>query len=144
MTMMKKIKNVTVFRNVNLKKSFVAVVMYNSTHKHITVSIEIWIKLFIQPDVDLAYICVYVFVFIYIYKKKNIYIYIYIQSMSICIQQLFRSLRAHQYSSDQKKILKDLIYMYLYICLYILNKKTHFQLSEIFRLFYITFYSVCE
>ena len=26
---------------------------------------------------------------------------------SICGQQLFRSLRAHQYSSDQKKILKD-------------------------------------
>ena len=67
MTTMKKIKNVTVFRNVNLKKSFVAIVMYNSTHKHITVSIEIWIKLFIWSDVDLAYICVYDFVFIYIY-----------------------------------------------------------------------------
>ena len=34
-------------------------------------------------------------------KERNI--------RSICIQQLFRSLRAHQYSSDQKKILKDQI-----------------------------------
>ena len=33
-----------------------------------------------------------------------IYICIYIY---ICRQQLFRSLRAHQYSSDQKKIWKD-------------------------------------
>ena len=33
--------------------------------------------------------------------------YIYIYTRSICVQQLFRSLRAHQYSSDQKKILKD-------------------------------------
>ena len=36
------------------------------------------------------------------------YIYnIYIYTLSICRQQLLRSLRAHQYSSDQKKILKD-------------------------------------
>ena len=34
------------------------------------------------------------------------------------------------------------IYIYIYIYVYILNKKTHFQLSQIFRLFYITFYSV--
>ena len=32
-------------------------------------------------------------------------------------------------------------YIYIYI---ILNKKTHFQLSQIFRLFYITFYSGFE
>ena len=31
----------------------------------------------------------------------------YIYITSICRQQLFRSLRVHQYSSDQKKILKD-------------------------------------
>ena len=36
-----------------------------------------------------------------------IYIYIYIYIRSICGQQLFRSLRAHQRSSDQMKILKD-------------------------------------
>ena len=37
-----------------------------------------------------------------------IYIYIYIYYIrSICIQQLFCSLRAHQYTSDKKKILKD-------------------------------------
>ena len=41
----------------------------------------------------------------YSYFREYIYIYIYIRS--ICRQQLFRSLRAHQYSSDQKKILKD-------------------------------------
>ena len=35
------------------------------------------------------------------------YIYIYIYIRSICRQQLFPSLRAHQYSSDQMKILKD-------------------------------------
>ena len=35
------------------------------------------------------------------------YMYGYIHRQSICRQQLFRSLRAHQYSSDQKKILKD-------------------------------------
>ena len=35
----------------------------------------------------------------------NICIYIYIRS--VCRQQLFRSLKAHQYSSDQKKILRD-------------------------------------
>ena len=39
--------------------------------------------------------------------RLYIYIYIYIYTRSICIQQLFRSLRAHQYCSDQKKILKD-------------------------------------
>ena len=31
---------------------------------------------------------------------------------------------------------------YIYIYIYILNKKTLFQLSQIFRFFYITFYSV--
>ena len=45
------------------------------------------------------------------------------------------------------------IYIYIYtkikkpkldVLEWILNKKTHFQLSQIFRLFYITFYSVCE
>ena len=34
----------------------------------------------------------------------DIYIHIYIYIRSICRQQLFRSLRAHQYSSDQKKM----------------------------------------
>ena len=34
-------------------------------------------------------------------------VYIYVYTRSICRQQLFRSLRAHQYSSDQNKILKD-------------------------------------
>ena len=33
--------------------------------------------------------------------------YIYTHTRSICRQQLFCSLRAHQYSSDQMKILKD-------------------------------------
>ena len=36
-----------------------------------------------------------------------VYIYIYIYIRSICGQQLLRSLRAHQRSSDQMKILKD-------------------------------------
>ena len=45
---------------------------------------------------------------------------------SICRQQLLGSLRAHQYSSDQMKILKDrsaettpLYYIYIYICMYL-------------------------
>ena len=46
--------------------------------------------------------CVYMYIYIYIY----IYIFIYIY-ISICGQQPFRSLRAHQRSSDQMKILKD-------------------------------------
>ena len=116
--MMKKIKNVTVFRNVNLKKSFVAVVMYNSTHKHITVSIEIWIKLFIQPDVDLAYICVYVFVFIYIYKKK-IYIYIY----TIDVDLYTAAVSLLESSSVQLRSKEDLkgpdIYVSIYMSIYI-------------------------
>ena len=41
---------------------------------------------------------------LYLHTYTHIYIYIYIRS--ICRQQLFRSLRAHQYSSDQNKILK--------------------------------------
>ena len=45
--------------------------------------------------------------YIYIYQDIYIYIYMYIYIRSICRQQLFRSLRAHQYSSDQMKILKD-------------------------------------
>ena len=53
--------------------------------------------------------CVYIY--IYIYRDTHIYththIYIYIYTHTICIQQLFRSLRAHQHSSDQMKILKD-------------------------------------
>ena len=122
MTMMKKIKNVTVFRNVNLKKSFVAVVMYNSTHKHITVSIEIWIKLFIQPDVDLAYICVYVFVFIYIYKKY-IYIYIYVYIYTIDVDLYTAAVSLLESSSVQLRSKEDLkgpdIYVSIYMSIYI-------------------------
>ena len=43
----------------------------------------------------------------YVYIHIYIYIYIYIYIRSICGQQLFCSLRAHQRSSDQMKILKD-------------------------------------
>ena len=45
--------------------------------------------------------------YIYIYICIYIYIHIYIYIGSICGQQVFRSLRAHQRSSDQMKILKD-------------------------------------
>ena len=45
----------------------------------------------------------FIFLRTYIYTHISIYIYI----RSICRQQLFRSLRAHQYSSDQNKILQD-------------------------------------
>ena len=44
---------------------------------------------------------------IYMYIYMYIYIYIYIYTRSICREQLFRSLRAHQYNSDKMKILKD-------------------------------------
>ena len=37
----------------------------------------------------------------------HLYIYIHLYIQSICAQQPFRSLRAHQHSSDQIKILKD-------------------------------------
>ena len=47
-----------------------------------------------------TYICIYN---IYIYT----YIYIYIYVFIYMINQPFRSLRAHQHSSDQRKILKD-------------------------------------
>ena len=56
------------------------------------------------------YIYIYIHIYIYIYMYIYIYIYVYNVYMyirSICGQQLFRSLGAHQYSSDQKKILKD-------------------------------------
>ena len=43
-----------------------------------------------------------IILYIYVY----IYIYIYIYMQSICGQQPFHSLRAHQHSSDQMKILK--------------------------------------
>ena len=45
------------------------------------------------------------------------YMYIYIRS--ICRQQLFRSLGARQYSSDQMKILYILYRLYIYIYIYI-------------------------
>ena len=43
----------------------------------------------------------------YIYIHIHIYVYTYIYIRPIYRQQLFRSLKAHQHSSDQKKILKD-------------------------------------
>ena len=46
----------------------------------------------------------YIYIYIlYIY----VYIYIYAYIISICRQQLFRSLRTHQRSSDQMRILND-------------------------------------
>ena len=60
------------------------------------------------------HICIYIYIYIYIYVYVlhiyiyiQVYIYIYIYIRSICGQQLFRSVRAHQPSSDQMKILKD-------------------------------------
>ena len=55
------------------------------------------------------YICIYTYSYIYIYIYIHTYIRIYIHTYirSIYRQQLFCSLRAHQHSSDQKKILKD-------------------------------------
>ena len=61
----------------------------------------------------LFYICIYsIYYFIYVYICMYIlctYIILYMlyNYMHIYRQQLFRSLWAHQYSSDQKKILKD-------------------------------------
>ena len=46
------------------------------------------------------YICIYIYIYIYIYIT-------YICIRSICGQQPFRSLRAHQHSSDQMKVMKD-------------------------------------
>ena len=88
----------------------------------------------------LFYICIYsIYYFIYVYICMYIlctYIILYMlyKYMHIYRQQLFRSLWAHQYSSDQKKILKDqraqttarvvsvayryYIYIYIYIYIY--------------------------
>ena len=44
---------------------------------------------------------------LFIFKKRIVYLHIIIYRRSICGKQLFRSLRAHQHSSDQMKILKD-------------------------------------
>ena len=55
----------------------------------------------------IIYIYIYIYMYIYVYIYIYMYIYIYVYIRSICTQQLFRSLRAHQYSSDQKKILKN-------------------------------------
>ena len=47
--------------------------------------------------------CIYKYKYINIIYVHMYYIYIYTYIRSICRQQLFRSLRAHQYSSDQMK-----------------------------------------
>ena len=49
----------------------------------------------------------YIYIYIYIYILY-IYLYTCMYIGSICGQQLFRSLKAHQRSSDQMRILKDL------------------------------------
>ena len=76
-------------------------------------AINIYIYIYVY-----TYICIYTCIYIHIYEYIYLYIYIiyiyiyiymYIYTRSICRQQLFCSLRAHQYSSDQKKILKDQI-----------------------------------
>ena len=66
--------------------------MYIYTYPYIFIHINIYIYMSMN-------------MYIYIYTYIRIYIHIYIRS--IYRQQLFRSLRAHQHSSDQKKILKD-------------------------------------
>ena len=89
-------------------------------YKYIYVHVYIYIYIYICISI---YTCIYIYIYIYIYT------YIYIGS--ICRQQLFRSLRAHQRSSDQMKILKDQstqtttravgnvnIYIYIYIYIY--------------------------
>ena len=55
-----------------------------------------------QKCLKYAVWCIYIVYMVYVS-----YIYIYIYNQSICRQQLFHSLRPDQYSSDQKKILKD-------------------------------------
>ena len=72
------------------------------------------ISRFLYLSFFVQYIYIYIYIYIYtyinyinisIYQYISIYIYTYIRS--ICGQQLFRSLRADQRSSDQMKILKD-------------------------------------
>ena len=53
-----------------------------------------------QQCLKYAVWCIYIVYMVYVS-------YIYIYNQSICRQQLFHSLRPDQYSSDQKKILKD-------------------------------------
>ena len=85
--------------------------------------------------------------FLYIYISRSVYLSIYVSmylsmylSISVYLYNLFIYLRIYQH-----------IYIYIYIYIYqklknqkldvlewILNKRTHFQLSQIFRLFYIT------
>ena len=47
---------------------------------------------------------IYYLTFVHDIQSLYIYIYIYIYIRSICRQQLFRSLRAHQYISDAIKL----------------------------------------
>ena len=68
--------------------------MYIYTYPYIFIHINIYIYIY-----EYVYICIYIHTYICIYIHKYI--------RSIYRQQLFHSLRAHQHSSDQKKILKD-------------------------------------
>ena len=84
--------------------------------------------------------CMYIYIFIYIIF---IYIYIYIyytytHYIFICILYIYI---IHLYIFIYLYVYN---YIYIYIYIYIKYKKTHFQVSQIFQLFYITFYSVCE
>ena len=63
-------------------------------------------------------------IYVYIYVCTYVYMYIYIYVIYIYIQKL---------KSEKQDVLE-----------WILNRKAHFQFSQIFWLFYITFYSVCE
>ena len=72
---------------------------------------------FLTSISTIYYKYMYMYIYIYIYIYIHIYIYVYV----------------YMY-----------IWIYIYIYIYILNRKTHFQFSQIFCLFYISFYSVCE
>ena len=65
------------------------------------------LSLYIYIYIYILYTYIY-YIYIYILYTYILYIYIYIYHIwSICGPQPFRSLRAHQHSSDQRKILKD-------------------------------------
>ena len=83
---------------------FISIYLYPisiSIHLYIHVYVCIYMYMYIYN----IHIYIHIYVYIYIYIYIHVYIYIYnICIRSICGQHLFRSLRAHQHSSDQMNI----------------------------------------
>ena len=83
--------------------------------------------------------------FLYIYISRSVYLSIYVYmylsmylSINVYLYNLFIYLRIYQHIYIYIYIYQKLKNQKLDVLEWILNKRTHFQLSQIFRLFYIT------